>query len=107
MLGAITSGRFTDTPVGRYLLELRNRFPAAVVADIFCLLRLTVELSIEAKGMMLMRKGGFKPTPSPEAKEKLAEVAYLERSIGATGRLAVRPLLPAHRRDFWQRQLLA
>ena len=56
---------------------------------------------------MMMRKLGIKVPPSPELGEKLAELAHLEQSIGATGRLAIRPLLPRGRRDFWQRQLLS
>ena len=106
LLGAINRGQVTQTPLGSYLLSLQERFPPTIVADMFCLLRITVELSIEAKGLLLMRKQGFTVEPSPEIEEKLKEFAFLEKSIGPTGRLAVGPLLPRGRKDFWQRQLL-
>jgi RsiW-degrading membrane proteinase PrsW (M82 family) len=106
LLEAINRGEVSGTPVGEYLLTLRRRFPPEVVADMLCLLKLTVELSLEAKGLLMLRKQGFAMEPSAEVREKLTEVAFLERSIGPTGRLAVGPLLPRGRRDFWQRQLL-
>ena len=106
LLEAINQGRVTKTPVGTYLLMLQKKFPPEIVADMFCLLRITVELSIEAKGLLMMRKQGFEVGASAEVQEKLIEVAFLEKSIGPTGRLAVGPLLPRGRKDFWQRQLL-
>jgi len=106
LLEAVNRGRVTKTPVGSYLLNLQDRFPPEVVAGMFCLLKLSVELSIEAKGMLMMRKQGFEVAASPDLEERLTEVAFLERNIGPTGRLAVGPLLPRGRKDFWQRQLL-
>ncbi len=107
LMAAINQGRVTETPVGSYLLSLQKRFPPEIVADIFCLLRISVELSLEAKGLLMMRKQGFAVAPSEEIQEKLTEVAFLEKSIGPTGRLAIGPLLPRGRKDFWQRQLLS
>jgi len=106
LLEAINEGQLTQTPVGTYLLTLQEKFPPEIVADMFCLLKITVELSIEAKGLLMMRKQGFDVGPSGETREKLAEVAFLERAIGPIGRLAVGPLLPRGRKDFWQQQLL-
>ncbi len=106
LLEAINKGQISGTPVGCYLLSLQERFPPTVVADMICLLRITAELSLEAKGLLLLRKQGFNVEPSEEVREKLVEVAFLEKSIGPTGRLAIGPLLPRGRRDFWQRQLL-
>jgi hypothetical protein len=36
----------------------------------------------------------------------LEEMRYLERTIGATGRLAVQPLLANSDKDLWQLHLL-
>ena len=38
--------------------------------------------------------------------EKLDELAYLERSIGRTGRLAVMPVLPKTGKELWQIYML-
>ncbi len=106
LLEAINQGRVSKTPVGTYLLTLRKMFPPETMVDIFCLLKITVELSIEAKGLLMMRKQGFDVGPSQEIREKMEELMFLEKSIGPTGRLAIGPMLPKGRKDFWQRQLL-
>ncbi len=106
LLESINKGQVTETPVGRYMLTLRKMFSPETLADIFCLLKITVELSIEAKGLLLMRQHGFDIGASDEIQEKLEEVVFLEKSIGPTGRLAIGPMLPKGRKDFWQRQLL-
>lgn len=106
LLEMITTGVLTETHVGQYLQTLQERFPGEVVADMLCLLRLQVELSISAKAVMLMREAGFAPEPDPEVREKLAEMEFLEKSIGKTGMLALHPFLPAGARNRWQLELL-
>ena len=106
MLAIINAGKVSTTRVGAYLVSLRERFPPEVVADMFCFLRIQVELAIQAKGILLMRKEGFDAQPGPDVPEKLAELKYLERSIGRTGRLAIMPFLQRSRKDHWQKHLL-
>ncbi|MEK6571657.1 MAG: hypothetical protein AABZ61_09815, partial [Bacteroidota bacterium] len=86
--------------------SLKNRFPGELVADMLCLLRLQVELSIRAKGILLMREAGFRVTPDPEIKEKFTELAYLEKSIGKTGQLAILPFIHTSSRELWQLHML-
>ena len=107
MLELIHSGHLSDTPVGRYLETLRTRFAGPVVADLLCYLRLYTELALRAKGVLIMREHGFAP-PAIDAgvRERFAELRYLERSIGATGLRALRPLLHLHRKEFWQLHML-
>ncbi|HVF64644.1 MAG TPA: PrsW family glutamic-type intramembrane protease, partial [Casimicrobiaceae bacterium] len=59
MLGLINSGRLSDSPVGRYLHTLKDRFEGPVVADVLCYLRLYTELALRAKGILIMRENGF------------------------------------------------
>jgi hypothetical protein len=106
MLAIMAEGRLGETPVGTYLTELRNRFPAPVVADMFCLLRLQTELAIEAKGVLMLRKQGIELEPREGLREEIAELHFLERSIGATGRLALQPLRKGGVRDTWEKHLL-
>lgn len=106
MLAAFEEGRLEETRVGRYLVSIRDHFAPAVVADMFCLLRLQVELAIQAKGALMLRKTGFEVEPDPELEDKLAELRFLERSIGPTGRLALKPLRRADARTDWERHLL-
>lgn len=106
LLATIDAGEVSGTRVGAYLVSLREHFPPAVVADMLCLVRLQAELAVQAKGLLLMRKGGFDvPTPA-DAPERFVELKYLERSIGPTGRLALRPFLRRGGRESWQQHLL-
>lgn len=102
MLESIGSGRFADTPAGRYLATLRSRFRGPVVADLLCYLRLTAELALRAKGILLMRENGFDVEVDEATRAKIDEMAFLEKSIGRTGLLAIRPLVHTSRRDLWQ-----
>ena len=106
LLEMIKTGNISETRIGHYLQTLREHFAGEVIADMLCWLRIQVELSIKAKGLMLMREAGFKPPPDPATRAKLEELAYLEESIGATGILAISPVVHASRRDVWQIQLL-
>jgi RsiW-degrading membrane proteinase PrsW (M82 family) len=95
LLEMINSGKISGSRIGKYIRSLSDRFPSAVVADMLCLLRLHSELSIKAKGMLLMREA-----------EKLAELEFLERSVGTTGMLALAPFLRWRTRDLWQLHML-
>jgi len=106
LLEIIESGGLSGSRIGQYLSSLRDRFPPEIVADMFNLLALRVELSIRAKGILLMREAGFDPKPAPDIREKFAELEYLEESIGKTGQLAMMPLLHWRDRDLWELHML-
>lgn len=106
LLALIRDGQVTGTPVGRYLQSLRDGFRPDVVADMLCLLRLQCELSLRAKGTLLLREQGFAPARDPELAAKLQEVRWLEKSVGRAGLLALRPLARWRGTDAWQRHLL-
>ena len=99
-LALLDSGQLADSSIGRYLDTLRDRFSGPVVADVLCYLRLYTELGLRARGILMMREGGFDPPPDPEVAEKFAEMKYLERSIGRTGLLAIRPMLHISQHDL-------
>jgi hypothetical protein len=106
LLEQIVSGEIRHTRVGRYLQSLRERFPGSVVADMLCLLQIHLELSLRAKGILLAREAGLQVPVGEDVRPKLDELALLEKSIGHTGRLAIRPLLKTHRRDLWELYVL-
>lgn len=108
LLDLVRSDDFTFTRFGQYLHELRARFGGPVVADMFCLLRLQVELSIQAKAMLLVRESGLElPVVTSDLHDSFEEIEYLQSSIGRTGLLALKPLQIASGRDLWHRHLLA
>lgn len=106
LLKAIRSGDFVSTRAGRYLQSLRDHFDGTVVADMFCYLQLTAELSLRAKGILMLRESGLPVQRDAESAEKLAELRYLQSTIGRTGQLALAPILSRSSQDLWQLRLL-
>jgi hypothetical protein len=106
MLELINSGRLSDSPVGRYLHELKGRFQGLVVADLLAYLRVYTELALRAKGVLMMRESGFDAPVDEATQEKFAELRYLEKSVGRTGLLAIQPMLHMSHKDLWQLYML-
>jgi RsiW-degrading membrane proteinase PrsW (M82 family) len=106
LLQLVRSSAFSGTRLGRYLAELRSRFPGPVVADMFCLLQLDLELSIRVKGMLMARDAGLEVPVDDTVRARLSERTYLEKAIGRTGLMALRPLQVTGDRDQWHRYLL-
>ena len=106
LLRLVLSEDFGQTRLGAYLHELQSRFPGPVVADMFCLMRLELELGIRAKGLLMAREAGLDVPIDDELLAGLAEVRYLEKAIGPTGLLALTPLQVSSDRDAWHKFLL-
>jgi len=106
LLAAINSGHISESRIGRYLEELKSRFPGTTMVDMLCLLRLRLELSIRAKGILIMRKAGFQPEPDPSFNDRFAELKFLEKSVGPTGLLALAPIVHISDQDLWQYHML-
>jgi len=102
MISMIASGEFRQTRQGAYLMSLNDAFPPEVRGDMLTLLHLTLELSARAKGDLLLREVGLEVPPDPALEGHLRELRYLEKSIGPTGMLAIRPLLSQTPRDLWE-----
>jgi hypothetical protein len=55
----------------------------------------------------MMRENGFESPPADEeTRAKFAELRYLEKTIGATGLRALRPVLKLRQRELWQLYML-
>ena len=105
LLESIETGRVTETPVGAYLASL-SRFPGPVVADMLCLLRIHLELSLRAKGVLIARSAGIELPIDDQVRDNFREMKYLERSIGKTGLIAIFPFMRTSSRDLWQLYML-
>ena len=106
LLEMTTTGNLMDNKVGAYLKSLQENFPGEVVADMLCMLRIHAELSVKAKGIILMREAGFDVPPEPGVPEAFRELQYLEKSIGKTGKLALSPFMHMTDRELWQLHML-
>ncbi len=106
MLELINSGRLSDSPVGKYLHSLKDKFQGPVVADILCYIRLHTELALRAKGILILRENGFDAGVDESTAAKFTEITYLEGSIGRTALLAIQPMLHLSYKDLWQMYML-
>lgn len=106
LIGQIKSREFSESPIGRYLSELQAKFDGPVVVDMLCYLRLYTELALRAKGVLMMRENGIDLPVGERTDAKFEEMRYLEKSIGRTGRLAMKPFLHMTRKDLWQLNVL-
>jgi len=107
LLELINSGAFSTSKVGMYLHSLKEKFEGPIVVDLLCYLRLHTELSIRAKGLLMMRESGFMDKTGEETRAKLEELVFLESSIGTTGKLAIKPFLRMSQKDLWQFYMLS
>jgi len=106
LLEQINSGEFTNSKIGRFLHDLRQKFEGPVVVDMLCYLRIYTELALRAKGVLMMRENGLDVPVGERTREKFEELKYLEDSIGTTGLLAMKPFLHMTRKDLWQLYVL-
>ena len=106
ILDQIDNGTFSESHAGQYLLSLQDKFGGTVLADMLCSIKIHVELSIKAKGVLLMRKANLPVRIEEDVKDKLNELRYLEKSIGSTGKLAIAPIFSMSAKDLWQLYML-
>lgn len=107
LMTLLMSGDFSASRTGQYLTTLRDHFEGPIVADMLCLIRIRVELSIRAKGMLMMQEAGFTPPPDESVKAKFVELDYLEESIGKAGMLAIDPIQQWSSKELWQLNMLS
>jgi len=107
LLHMISTGRFLETNAGRYLCALRDSLPPHIVGDMLCLLQVSLQLSVRAKGEMILREAGFPVVADPAIDAQFRELKFLEKSIGIAGRRALDPLLPLSSRDLWEMHRLS
>jgi protease PrsW len=106
MLQLLLAGNISETRLGSYLKKIQDKFTPEVVGDIICYLRVYLELSIKAKGVLIMKESGFNLPPDPETEAQFMELKYLENHIGKTGKLAIQPLLKLNNTDLWQLSMM-
>ena len=77
LLQLIESEHFVHTRFGTYLRSLKDRLHGPIVADMFCLLRLELELAVQAKAMLMARKAGLHVPRTSDLQASLHELHYL------------------------------
>lgn len=102
----IRSGKVLESRMGRYFNSLKNRIPGEILTDMLCYVRIFTELSIKAKGILMMREHGFQVSIDPETEDKFVELEHLEKNIGKIGKRYLSPFLHAKSHDLWQLHML-
>jgi len=106
LLNLMNEGRLSESPIGRYLHALRDRFEPLALVDVLCYLRLHTELAIRAKRLLMLREQGLDVPLDEESHSRLAELDTLERTVGKAAMLSIRPMLNLGAREVWQLRLL-
>jgi len=106
LLQMINMGKLSATRAGDYLSSLKTRFSGETIFDMYCYIRLYLELSIKAKRNLMLKESGFPPIPEPDIQEKLLELAALRKQIGKIGEVTLIPLIRMNYRDLWKLNLL-
>jgi RsiW-degrading membrane proteinase PrsW (M82 family) len=106
LIDMIESGEFSHSKIGLFLDDLREKFEGPIVVDMLCYLRVYTELAIRAKAALIARENGLELPVGERTREKFEELHYLEKSIGKTGCLAMKPFLQIERKDLWQMHVI-
>jgi RsiW-degrading membrane proteinase PrsW (M82 family) len=106
LIDMIESGDFSQSKIGMFLDDLRKKFEGPIVVDMLCYLRVYTELAIRAKAALIARENGLELPVGERTREKFEELHYLEKSIGKTGCLAMKPFLQIERKDLWQMHVI-
>ncbi len=106
LITMIESGEFSESKIGHFLEDLRGKFDGPIVVDMLCYLRVYTELAIRAKAALIARENGLDLPVGERTREKFEELHYLEKSIGKTGCLAMKPFLQIERKDLWQMHVI-
>ena len=106
LLKAINRGEMLPTRAGEYLASLKKQFTPETIFDMYCYIKLYLELSIKAKSNLLLKENDFPIVVEAETADKLAELAALRKSIGRVGEMVLSPLIRMNYRDLWKLNLL-
>lgn len=102
LLGMINKGQFSSTRSGEYLVSIKDRFQPEQILDMYCYIRLYLELSIKAKRNIMLKESGFDPIIEDDVKDKLTELSALRKRIGTVGEMALSPLIRMNYRNLWK-----
>jgi hypothetical protein len=106
ILEHIHQGTLSETKVGQYIETIKDIFSMETIVDILCFIRIHHELSIRAKGALMMKKSGLNVKNDQNILDNLSELEFLRKSIGKAGMLVIAPILNEMSLFEWQKEFL-
>ncbi len=103
LYASIKRGELSDTPSGRYLISVKEKFEPEVYFDMIVCLSLYLEISLLSKRNLMLKEAGLN-IPIDEiqsTKNKIIEFKSLKKSIGKTGIYTLSPLINIKEMDNW------
>jgi RsiW-degrading membrane proteinase PrsW (M82 family) len=102
LLNMINKGQFLSTRSGNYLASLSTRFSSETILDMYCFIRIYLELSIKAKRNIMLKESGFPIIIENDLEHKIRELSQLRKQIGKVGELTLSPLIRMNYRNLWK-----
>jgi protease PrsW len=102
LLTMINNGQFSTTNSGRYLASLKERFSGETIIDMYCFIRIYLDLSVKAKRNLMLKECGLPVIKEDDVDDKLKELYQLRKQIGKIGELTLSPLIRMNYRDLWK-----
>ncbi len=100
LLAAMRKGEFSSTHAGQYMQSVKENFDPETYLDMFCYVKLYLELSIQAKRNMMLAESGFEIPADPEAAERLEEFKTLRKRLGKTPLMVLAPIVRQERIEW-------
>ncbi len=102
LLAEIRSGAYRDSPNGRFIEALSQRFSEEMAAVIFEYIQLHTELVLRSEQISIARERGETLPVVQEDKDKFKRMHALAHNIGWTAMLVLWPHLHFTRRELWE-----
>jgi hypothetical protein len=102
MLDDIRAGRFDTSEAGRFILTLTERFDPEVVSEAFDYLKTHTELVLHAEQTLLAHENGDEGPNRRDMREEFRHLHELEKLLGRSALMAIRPHLQFSRHELWE-----
>src|SRR5262249_54389909 len=102
MLEDIRGGHYETSEAGRFILTMSERFDPAVIAEAFDYLKPHTELVLHAEEPLPAHENGDPPPSARDMREEFHPLHQLEKQLGRSALMALRPPLQFSRHELWE-----
>jgi RsiW-degrading membrane proteinase PrsW (M82 family) len=103
LLEAIAAGHFDESEAGRFILSLSERFGPETTADAFEYLKVHTNLLATAEQSLIAHESDdLAEVSATDVRADFRTLLALERKLGRTALMAIRPHLHVSRHELWE-----